>query len=85
MKKGCFKQGAYLPLQMGYFRPNEYCSQHDSPIKKLYLAGACTHSGGMITYGPGFNAAEKIAEDLGIEKWWPEPRGVKEARDIGLF
>jgi len=23
----------------------------------------------MITYGPGFNAAEKIAEDLGIKKW----------------
>jgi phytoene dehydrogenase-like protein len=85
MKNGCFKQGAYLPLQMGYFRPNEYCSQHDSPIKKLYLAGACTHSGGMITYGPGFNAAEKIAGDLGIDKWWPEPRGVKEARELGLF
>jgi phytoene dehydrogenase-like protein len=85
MKNGCFKQGAYLPLQMGYFRPNEYCSQHDSPIKKLYLAGACTHSGGMITYGPGFNAAERIAEDLGIQKWWPEPRGVREATDLGLF
>jgi phytoene dehydrogenase-like protein len=85
MKQGCFKQGAYLPLQMGYFRPNEFCSQHDSPIKKLYLAGASTHSGGMITFGPGFNAAEKIAGDLGIKKWWPEPRGVKEARDLGLF
>lgn len=85
MKQGCFKQGAYLPLQMGFFRPNEYCGQHDTPIKKLYMGGACTHSGGMITYGPGFNAAEKIAEDLGIKKWWPEPRGVKEARELGLF
>ena len=26
-----------------------------------------------------------IAEDLGVKKWWPEPRGVKEARDLGLF
>jgi phytoene dehydrogenase-like protein len=85
MKQGCFKQGAYLPLQMGYFRPNEYCGQHDTPIKKLYIGGASTHSGGMITYGPGFNAAEKIVADLGIEKWWPEPRGVKEARELGLF
>ncbi|HAR94942.1 MAG TPA: hypothetical protein DCR97_03115 [Deltaproteobacteria bacterium] len=85
MKNGCFKQGAYLPLQMGYMRPNEYCGQHDTPIKNLYMCGACTHSGGMITYGPGFNAAEKIAEDLGIQKWWPEPRGVKEAREAGLF
>ena len=49
------------------------------------MCGACTHSGGMITYGPGFNAAEKIAADLGIQKWWPEPRGVKEAREAGLF
>jgi len=85
MKQGCFKQGAYLALQMGYFRPNEYCSQHNTPIKGLYMAGACTHSGGMITYGPGFNAAEKIAEDLGIEKWWQEPRGVREARSFGLL
>jgi phytoene dehydrogenase-like protein len=85
MKQGCFKQGAYLPLQMGYMRPNEYCCQHDTPIKKLYMGGSSTHSGGMITFGPGFNAAEKIAEDLGIKKWWPEPRGVKEARDQGLF
>jgi phytoene dehydrogenase-like protein len=85
MKQGCFKQGAYLPLQMGYFRPNEYCSQHDTMIKKLYIGGSSTHSGGMITFGPGFNAAEKIIEDLGGKKWWPEPRGVKEARELGLF
>ena len=85
MKQGCFKQGAYLPLQMGYFRPNEFCCQHDTPIKKLYIGGSSTHSGGMITFGPGFNAAEKIAEDLGIQKWWPEPLGVKEARELGLF
>jgi phytoene dehydrogenase-like protein len=85
MCQGCFKQGGYLPLQMGYMRPNEYCCQHDTPIKKLYLGGSSSHSGGMVTYGPGFNAAEKIAEDLKIKKWWPEPVGVKEARDIGLF
>lgn len=85
MKQGCFKQGAYLPLQMGYFRPNEYCCEHSTPIKKLYMAGACTHSGGMITYGPGYCATQKIAEDLGIEKWWPEPDHVKRAREAGLF
>jgi phytoene dehydrogenase-like protein len=85
MKQGCFKQGAYLPLQMGYMRPNEFCCQHDTPIKKLYVGGSSTHSGGMITFGPGFNAAEKIAEDLGIQKWWPEARGVKEAKELGLF
>jgi len=85
MKNGCFKQGAYLPLQMGYFRPNEMCSQHDTPIKKLYLGGACTHSGGMVTYGPGYNAANKIAEDLGIAKWWPEPEIVTNAKKANLL
>jgi len=85
MKNGCFKQGAYLPLQMGYFRPNEYCGQHDTPIKRLYMGGACTHSGGMITYGPGYNAANKIAEDLGIAKWWPEPESVTKAKELNLL
>ena len=85
MKQGCFKQGAYLPLQMGYFRPNEYCCQHSTPIGKLYMCGACTHSGGMITFGPGYCATEKIAEDLGIEKWWPENQYVKLAKEAGLF
>jgi phytoene dehydrogenase-like protein len=85
MKNGCFKQGAYLPLQMGYFRPNEYCGQHDTPIKRLYLGGACTHSGGMITFGAGYNAANRIAEDLGIAKWWPEPESVKVAKQLNLL
>ncbi|MHB8767312.1 MAG: phytoene desaturase family protein, partial [Deferrisomatales bacterium] len=85
MKNGCFKQGAYLPLQMGYFRPNEYCSQHDTPIKKLYLGGASTHSGGMVTYGPGYNAANKIAEDLGLSKWWPELDSVTVAKKANLL
>lgn len=85
MKNGCFKQGAYLPLQMGYFRPNEMCGQHDTPVKNLYMGGACTHSGGMITYGPGYNAANKIAEDLGVQKWWQEPDCVKTAKNLGLL
>ena len=85
MRQGCFKQGAYLPLQMGFFRPNEYCSRHATPIRGLYLGGSSTHSGGMITYGPGFCAAERIAEDLGIIKWWAEPECVKKARSLGLL
>ena len=85
MKQGCFKQGAYLPLQMGYFRPNEYCCQHATPINRLYICGAGSHSGGMITFGPGYCASEKIAEDLGIEKWWPEPDIVRKAREAELL
>lgn len=85
MKQGCFKQGAYLPLQMGYYRPNEICSEHTTPIKRLYLCGSSTHSGGMITYGPGYCAVQQIAEDLNIEKWWEEHGVVLRARDSGLL
>ena len=73
MKRGSIKQGAYLSLQMGNYRPNEYCSQHRTPIKKLYVNGACTYSGGTVIFGPGYLAANAIADDLGIEKWWKMP------------
>lgn len=85
MKQGCFKQGAYKPLQMGFYRPNEVLSEHSTPIKKLFVCGASTHSGGMITFGPGYNAVQKIAEDLSIDKWWGEPASVTRAKEAGLF
>ena len=66
-------------------RPLPGLGQYRTPISKLYMCGASTHSGGMITFGPGYCATEKIAEDLGIEKWWPEPQHVKLAKEAGLF
>jgi phytoene dehydrogenase-like protein len=73
MKRGSIKQGAYLPLQMGYHRPNMYCSGHRTPVKKFYVNGASTYSGGTVIFGPGYLAANAIAEDLGINKWWQVP------------
>jgi len=80
MWQGSYKQGGYKPLQMGFLRPNELCSQYETPIKNLYLCGASTHSGGMVLFGPGYNAANKIAEDLGVKKWWKEPDYLIEAK-----
>jgi phytoene dehydrogenase-like protein len=85
MVEGSYKQGAYTNLQMGYYRPNYECSNHRTPIKNLYLGGANTYPGGMVTLGPGYLAANAVAEDLGIEKWWPEPKMVTEAREKGLL
>ena len=85
MVKGSFKQGAYLPLQMGYMRPNEQCSRHRSPIKGLYMGGACTYPGGTVLLGGGYLAAEAVVEDLGIDKWWQEPDMVKKARKNGFL
>ena len=74
MVKGSIKQGAYDSLQMGHQRPNDECSNHITPIKNLYIGGASSYSGGLVTFGPGVTTANKIAEDYGIEKWWkPTP------------
>jgi phytoene dehydrogenase-like protein len=85
MGEGSIKQGGYLPLQMGFLRPNEECSQYATPIKNLYVCGASTFPGGLITFGPGYNAANRIAEDLGIEKWWEKPQIVARAEEQGLL
>ena len=85
MQRASIKQGEYLPLQMGYMRPNEFCSTHRSPIKGLYMGGACTYPGGTILLANGYLAADAVVTDLGIDKWWEEPEYVKAAREKGLF
>ena len=56
MVKGGYKQGAYHPLQMGYLRPNQYCSQYRTPIKNLYVGGASVAPGGWCSSGPDTTA-----------------------------
>ena len=67
-------------LQMGYFRPNEECSENRTLIKNLYLCGSSCYPGGLVTFGPSYIAAGTIANDLGVRKWWSEPPSVVEAR-----
>ncbi len=85
MVKGSIKQGQYHPLQMGYNRPNAECSRHRSPIKNLFMGGACTYPGGTVLLGSGYLAADAVAEDCGIKKWWKEPEMVQKAREKGLL
>jgi phytoene dehydrogenase-like protein len=85
MVSGSIKQGAYEPLQLGFLRPNEFCSNHRTPIGKLYLGGASSHSGGLITFGPGYGVANAVADDLGVKKWWGTPDIVTKAREKGLL
>ena len=85
MREGSYKQGAYTPLQMGYLRPNEYCSEYSTPIDSLYVCGACTYPGGTILMANGYNAAGRIADDFGIEKWWKKPEMVSRAEELGLL
>ncbi|NQU63994.1 MAG: NAD(P)/FAD-dependent oxidoreductase [SAR324 cluster bacterium] len=82
---GSFKHGAYEPLQMGYLRPNESCSEYATPIKDLYVNGASTYPGGMILMACGYNAANRIAEDKEILKWWAKPESVIRGEELGLL
>ncbi len=85
MKRGSFKHGAYIVTQMGYSRPNFQCSSYKTPIGNLYLCGASTFPGGMITFGPGYNAAKVVVEAMGLNMWWTEPESVIAAREKGLL
>lgn len=85
MVRGSFKQGAYTPLQMGYFRPNESCSQIRTPVDGLYVCGASVYPGGMIIAGPGYVGANIIAQDMGVKKNWEEPEFIKHAREARLI
>ena len=85
MVRGSIKQGQYHPLQMGYMRPNEFCSNHRSPVKNLFMGGSCTYPGGTVIFGSGYLAANAVAEDLGIKKWWKEPEKVTRAKKKGLL
>ncbi len=70
MRRGSIKHGDYLPIQLGCFRPNEECSSSKTPIPGLYTAGASNYPGGCVLGGSGYLGANRVAEDLGIKKWW---------------
>lgn len=85
MVKGSIKQGAYHVFQMGYLRPNEECSTTRTPVGNLYLGGSSCYPGGCVIWGPGYLAANAVAEDLGLSKWWKEPEIVTRAKEEGLL
>ncbi|MFQ5416142.1 MAG: phytoene desaturase family protein [Myxococcota bacterium] len=81
MRRGSIKHGDYHPLQLGCFRPNQECSGTDTPIPGLYVCGASTYPGGLVLGGPGYLAANRVAADLGVERWWkPTPEMEKYRR-----
>jgi len=85
MVRGSYKQGQYHPLQMGYLRPNQECSHNVTPIKNLFVGGAGVWPGGCVIWGPGYNCANTVAEECGIQKWWKEPELVTKSRQNGYI
>ena len=78
MRRGGIKHGDYKPVQLGCFRPNQECSSTKTPVEGLYVCGASTYPGGLVIGGPGYLAANKVAEDMDTRKWWkPTPEMEK--------
>lgn len=84
MVKGSIKHGDYSPLQMGFFRPNDLCSSSKTPVKGFYLCGASMYPGGLIIGGPGYIAANVIAQEHGIKKWWKVPESINKYIEVYL-
>jgi phytoene dehydrogenase-like protein len=78
MRRGSIKHGDYTPVQMGCFRPNQDCSSTNTPVEGLYVCGASTYPGGLVLGGPGYLAANKVAEDLGVAKWWKPTKEMEQ-------
>ena len=84
MRRGAIKHGDYDPLQLGCFRPNQECSSSATPIEGLYTCGASNYPGGMVLGGPGYIGANRVAEDLGVTKWWKPTRAMQRYIDTYL-
>jgi phytoene dehydrogenase-like protein len=84
MKKGSIKHGEYMSTQMGFFRPNDQCSQYRTPIDGYYVCGAGVYPGGMVLLGNGYGAAQVITEDLKLTPWWQTPEYIATAIEKGL-
>ncbi len=72
MLRGDWMMGEISLENMLDRRPLPELGQYRTPIDRLYMAGSTQHPHGFITYGPGYNALQIIAEDLDIDPWWRE-------------
>ena len=70
MAAGDLLVGAFTGRQIGYHRPFEGAGDYRTCIEGLYLCGSSSHPGGNITGLPGYNAAQAIFHDLGLDGGW---------------
>ena len=74
MREGDLLVGAFTNDQIGYHRPFAGAGSYRAHIPGLYLCGSSSHPGGNVTGLPGYNAAQVILSDLGLDAdWLPEP------------
>jgi phytoene dehydrogenase-like protein len=74
MREGDLLVGAFTNDQIGYHRPFPGAGSYRTHLPGLYLCGSSSHPGGNVTGLPGYNAAQVILSDLGIQvDWMPIP------------
>ena len=72
MPYGSVRMGGYTADQFGLTRPHPDMADYRVRwIDRLYHCASTSPSGGGVNCAPGYNAARIIADDLGIDPWWP--------------
>lgn len=51
-------------------RPMPELAEYRTPVERLYMCGSTQHPHGFVTFAPGYNALQVIADDLDLEPWW---------------
>jgi phytoene dehydrogenase-like protein len=64
LSRGNIFQGEMGLDQLFFMRPVPGFADYRTPLRGLYLCGACTHPGGGVMGAPGHNAAREVLKDL---------------------
>ncbi|NKB67567.1 MAG: NAD(P)-binding protein [Candidatus Latescibacteria bacterium] len=70
MRGGDLLVGSFDHGQVGYHRPFAGAGHYRTHLEGLYLCGSCCHPGGNITGLPGYNCAQVLTADLGLDTPW---------------
>ena len=81
-KQGGVKGGAYTRERIGLGGDRPEAAGYRTHIGGLFMAGASAHPGGLIYFAAGYNAAGIVADELGIQRWWPEPNFTGDAASV---
>jgi phytoene dehydrogenase-like protein len=68
MRFGDLLCGAFAGGQVGYHRPFPGAGHYRGHLDGLYLCGSSCHPGGNVTGLPGYNCAQVLLADLGLER-----------------
>lgn len=64
LTRGNIFQGEMGLDQLFFMRPVPGYANYRTPVRALYMCGACTHPGGGVMGAPGYNAAREILIDV---------------------